>query len=143
MEMVIVTQELLLHFFEALAALGYLGATCFYCVFFAKQKPRHARIGSRFITIAVAVHLTWWIMKTCMLGFFPFTQWQDCVSFIALALAVNYLYIELSQRERRMGVFVVPVIFLLQILALHQLWVDPLDPEMQALRLSGLAGHCP
>ncbi|MBN1518069.1 cytochrome c biogenesis protein CcsA [Candidatus Sumerlaeota bacterium] len=112
----------LLHAIEAIVLLGYFCAMGGYILFFAHQEPRQARMASRILGATVAIHMTWWVLKIHRLGYFPFSQWADCVSFIAFALALGYLFIELAARERRMGFCITPLPFLLQALAIHQLW---------------------
>jgi ABC-type transport system involved in cytochrome c biogenesis permease subunit len=129
-----------LHILEILTTAGYLATTAAYLWFFLHTKERAGQLAARTFVAAAAVHTLWGIAKGIRLGYFPLANWFDCVSFIAWALAVGYVYIELSTKDRRMGVFVVPVVAGFQLLALLWLLANPVGVDIPESLKSGWFG---
>ena len=132
--------EFILNALSSLATLVYLAALGI-CVFhFARADENGRKQTSRVLFAAVAIHTLWLVVKTLRLGFFPFGNWFDCISFIAWAIAIGYIYIELTTKDRRMAIFVLPVVFLFQVLAWFQLLGQPLVTRLPETLQSPLFG---
>ncbi len=75
------------------------------------------RWGPRVLRAAVLVHLLYLIARGWTEGHLPLASIYDFLSATALALASVYLYLEMRQGVRTTGIFVLPIVLLIQLVA--------------------------
>jgi ABC-type uncharacterized transport system permease subunit len=73
--------------------------------------------GPILLRAAVIVHILYLAARGLMEGHLPLASVYDFLSATGFSLAVVYLYVEMRVRIRTTGIFVVPLVFMLQILA--------------------------
>lgn len=73
--------------------------------------------GPLLLRAAVFVHILYLAARGLMEGHLPLASVYDFLSATGFSLAVVYLYVEMRVRIRTTGIFVVPLVFMLQILA--------------------------
>jgi HemX protein len=76
-----------------------------------------SRSGAILLRVAIVVHVIYLAVRGIMEGHLPLASVYDFLSATGLSLAVVYLYVEMRQRTRTTGVFVVPLVFFLQIIS--------------------------
>lgn len=73
--------------------------------------------GPILLRAGIVVHVLYLAARGLMEGHLPLASVYDFLSATGLSLAVVYLYVEMRQRIQTTGVFVIPLVFLLQIIA--------------------------
>jgi HemX protein len=73
--------------------------------------------GPMLLRAGVFVHILYLAARGLMEGHLPLASVYDFLSATGFSLAVVYLYVEMRVRIRTTGIFVVPLVFFLQILA--------------------------
>jgi ABC-type uncharacterized transport system permease subunit len=73
--------------------------------------------GPLLLRAGVFVHILYLAARGLMEGHLPLASVYDFLSATGFSLAVVYLYVEMRVRIRTTGIFVVPLVFMLQILA--------------------------
>lgn len=73
--------------------------------------------GPMLLRAAVIVHILYLAVRGLMEGHLPLASVYDFLSATGFSLAVVYLYVEMRVRIRATGIFVVPLVFFLQIIA--------------------------
>ena len=73
--------------------------------------------GPVLLRAAVVVHILYLVARGLMEGHLPLASVYDFLSATGFSLAVVYLYVEMRVRIRTTGIFVVPLVFFLQILS--------------------------
>jgi HemX protein len=73
--------------------------------------------GPILLRAALVAHLLYLAARGVLEGHLPLASVYDFLSATGLSLAVVYLYVEMRQRTRTTGIFVVPLVFLLQIVS--------------------------
>jgi ABC-type transport system involved in cytochrome c biogenesis permease subunit len=96
--------------------LGYLASACAYAVHFGRRDPRSGRAASALLAAAALLHTFMIGMQTMAVGHVPFVGATGAVSAFVWLLALAYLYTEQTTNERAMGVFITPLLALLQTL---------------------------
>lgn len=66
---------------------------------------------------AVFLHVVYLIARGSIEGHLPLASLYDFLSATALAIAAVYLYVEMRQGIRTTGIFVVPLVFIIQLIA--------------------------
>jgi len=94
----------------------YLAASVAYAMFFARRNERAGRIATVILVLAALAHTFVIGMQTMQVGHIPFVGTTGAVSAFVCLLALAYLYSEMMTTERAMGVFVVPLMALLQVI---------------------------
>jgi ABC-type uncharacterized transport system permease subunit len=97
-------------------------AVAAYARIYVAEGAESAASGSRrwgpvVLRAAVMVHLIYLIARGISEGHLPLASIYDFMSATALSLAVVYLYVEMRQGIRTTGIFVLPLVFLIQIVA--------------------------
>lgn len=100
-------------------AVLYLAAFGAYVWHFVTRRLIAGRIATGLLLVAVLVHTFTLGMYTMELGLPPMAGRTGAVSTFVWMLAVAYLSIEVSTDERGMGVFVTPLLLMLQGLVAH------------------------
>lgn len=75
------------------------------------------RSGPLLLRAAVAVHFLYLIVRGLGEGHLPLASVYDFLSATALALAAVYLYLEMRQGIRTTGIFVLPFVLIMQLIA--------------------------
>ncbi len=75
------------------------------------------RLGPIALRAAVLLHIVYLSMRGVLEGHLPLASVYDFLSATGLSMAVVYLYVESRERIRTTGVFVLPFIFLIQIVS--------------------------
>ena len=73
--------------------------------------------GPLLLRAALVAHLIYLAARGVLEGHLPLASVYDFLSATGLSLAAVYLYVEMRQRTRTTGIFVVPLVFLLQIVS--------------------------
>ena len=94
----------------------YLIASVAYAVYFARHSERAGRIATVTLVLGALTHTFVIGMQTMQVGHIPFVGTTGAVSAFVCLLALAYLYSEMMTDERAMGVFVVPLMALLQVI---------------------------
>jgi ABC-type uncharacterized transport system permease subunit len=103
--------------YSAEAAEGSMGAPGSKPGISPSGQPRTLRAGPRVLRVAVFLHLLYLIARGSTEGHLPLASIYDFLSATALALASVYLYLESRQDVRTTGIFVLPLVLLLQLVA--------------------------
>ena len=100
----------LLPVIYALAAAAYARA-------YVREGSAGDRIGPVALWAAVLVHVLYLSVRGFLEGHLPLASVYDFLSATGLSMAVVYLYVEAREGIRTTGVFVVPIVFLIQIVS--------------------------
>jgi ABC-type uncharacterized transport system permease subunit len=73
--------------------------------------------GPFLLRAAVVVHVLYLAARGYMEGHLPLASVYDFLSATGFSLAVVYLYVEMRQRIRTTGIFVIPLVFFLQVIS--------------------------
>jgi len=109
----------------ALAAAAYARA-------YAREDSSGDRLGPLALRAAVLVHIVYLSVRGVLEGHLPLASVYDFLSATGLSMAVVYLWVESREGIRTTGVFVVPFIFLIQIIS--SAYGNRLSPEPVPLR---------
>ena len=93
----------------------YAGAAITYGLHFARREPSAGRTATTLLMVAVLVHTFVIATQTMEAGQFPSTN-TAAVSAFVWVLALSYLYVEVTTNERAMGVFILAIVFGLQLM---------------------------
>ncbi len=94
----------------------YLVAAIAYIVHFAKRHDGAGRVATVTLVLGALVHAFVIGMQTMQVGHIPFAGTTGAVSTFVWLLALAYLYTEMMAEERAMGVFIAPLMVLLQVI---------------------------
>ena len=94
----------------------YFVASGAYTVHFARRNQRAGRLATVTLVLGALTHTFVIGMQTMQVGHIPFVGTTGAVSAFVCLLALAYLYTEMMTDERAMGVFVVPLMALLQVI---------------------------
>lgn len=119
---------LLTTLLPALYALGVAAYARIYTTEGAESPPSGShRWGPRVLRSAVMLHLLYLISRGIAEGHLPLASVYDFMSATALSLAAVYLYVEMRQGIRTTGIFVLPLVFLIQMVASAYGLVEPTE----------------
>ena len=125
-----------------LPLLLYIVAGVAYAFSFARRSQHTGRLATASLAGAALVHTFVIGMRTVEVGQLPFVGTAAAISAFVWLLAVAYLYTEVTTDERAMGVFIVPLLVVLQgVSALSDRVVEPapvLDSPWFAVHVSSL-----
>jgi len=97
-----------------LPLLLYLVAGVAYGVFFTRRSQQVGRLATAILAAAALIHTFVVGMRTVEVGHIPFVGTAAAISAFVWLLAVAYLYTEVTTDERALGVFIVPLLVVLQ-----------------------------
>ncbi len=92
----------------------YAAAGVAYAVQFARRTFGTSRIATVLLVFATFAHTFVIGMETMRVGHVPFASATSAISMFVWLLALSYLYVELTTAERAMGVFILPLLVVLQ-----------------------------
>ena len=84
---------------------------------YAREGSQGDRLGPIALRAAVFVHLVYLMARGFLEGHLPLASVYDFLSATGLSMAVVYIYVESRQGVRTTGIFVVPFVFLIQIVS--------------------------
>ncbi|MGH7682628.1 MAG: cytochrome C assembly family protein, partial [Candidatus Eiseniibacteriota bacterium] len=99
-----------------LPALYALGVAA-YARAYADEDSTGGRWGPGVLRVALLAHVIYLAARGVMEGHLPLASVYDFLSATALALAGVYVYLELRQGIRTTGIFVLPIVFLMQVIS--------------------------
>ena len=99
---------------NAILLLLYAAAGVAYAVQFARRTFGTSRIATVLLVFATFAHTFVIGMETMRVGHVPFASATSAISMFVWLLALSYLYVELTTAERAMGVFILPLLVVLQ-----------------------------
>jgi ABC-type transport system involved in cytochrome c biogenesis permease subunit len=117
---------------NALPLLLYLGAGIAYAIHFTRRQPEVGRLATTLLLGAALVHTFAIGMQTMEVRHVPFASFSRAVSTFVWLLALSYLYLELTTEERAMGVFILPILVLLQIIPTIDPGIEHRDPLLDS-----------
>ena len=92
----------------------YAAALVAYAWHFARRDPAVGRAATTLLVAAALAHTFAIGMETMSVGHVPVAGATSAISTFVWLLALAYLYIEMTTDERAMGVFILPLLVLLQ-----------------------------
>ena len=101
---------------NSLPLVFYFISSAAYAVHFARRSESAGRIATVTLVVGVLTHTFVIGMQTMQVGHFPFVGTTGAVSAFVCLLALAYLYTEMMTDERAMGIFIVPLMALLQVI---------------------------
>jgi len=84
---------------------------------YADEDSAGGRWGPGVLRVALLVHVIYLAARGVMEGHLPLASVYDFLSATALALAGVYVYLEMRQGIRTTGIFVLPIVFLMQVIS--------------------------
>ena len=87
-----------------------------YAIHFARRSPRTGRVATIALVFGALVHTFVIGMQTMQVGHIPFVGTTGAISAFVWLLALAYLYTEMTTDERAMGIFIVPLMVVLQVI---------------------------
>ena len=92
----------------------YALACAAYVWHFARRDPLVGRTATTLLVAGAMTHTFVIGMETMRVGHVPFASATSAISMFVWLLALSYLYVELTTAERAMGVFILPLLVVLQ-----------------------------
>lgn len=92
----------------------YGAGVLFYLFHFLKKSDGAQKAATTTLSIATLLHVAYVVALGIILGRHPMATIFEFMSFVAMSMAVIYLFLETLYRNRYMGAFIVPAIFVLQ-----------------------------
>ena len=102
----------------------YAAAGVAYAVQFARRTFGTSRVATVLLVLAAFAHTFVIGMETMRVGHVPFASATSAISTFVWLLALSYLYVELTTGERAMGVFILPLLVVLQAIPAFSAVVD-------------------
>src|SRR6266850_7356044 len=115
-----------------LLPVAYALAVAAYARAYAREGGISDRLGPAALRVAVLLHIFYLSVRGVLEGHLPLASVYDFLSATGLSMAIVYLYIESREGIRTTGVFVLPFIFLIQIVS--SAYGGPTAPEPVALK---------
>jgi ABC-type uncharacterized transport system permease subunit len=84
---------------------------------YADEESTGGRWGPSVLRAALLVHVVYLATRGVMEGHLPLASVYDFLSATALALAGVYVYLEMRQGIRTTGIFVLPIVFFMQVIS--------------------------
>lgn len=100
-----------------LLPVAYALSVAAYARSYAREGSAADRWGPITLRVAVLLHIVYLSVRGVLEGHLPLASVYDFLSATGLSMAVVYLYVESRERIRTTGVFVLPFIFLIQIVS--------------------------
>jgi ABC-type uncharacterized transport system permease subunit len=94
-----------------------------YSVYFIRDDPFAKRTATPFLLSTAALHALYIGLLAAAYGHHPMANVFEVLTIIALALVLVYLTVEHRQKNKSTGVFILPAVFLLQLIS--AVWIQP------------------
>lgn len=111
--------SLLSHLLPVLYAAAWVN----YGVYFFRDDPFARRTATPFLAATAAAHLLYVVLLTIEYEHHPMASAFEVFNVVALALVLVYLAVEVKQGNKSTGLFILPVVFLLQLAS--SVWISP------------------
>lgn len=132
--------ETLLTVGQWLLPVLYLALVLDYGVAFITRSRAKARQG--LLPAVIAIHVTILLLRYLRLGYLPLLNAFEILTLVALSITVVYCIMELAGRDRRVGVFVFLVVFLMQYSSSVFLGRQPIpQADVATLQLGPMSIH--
>jgi ABC-type transport system involved in cytochrome c biogenesis permease subunit len=123
----------------------YLLAFAAYTVHFARRDAAAGRAATALLVAGAMIHTFIIGMLTMEAGHVPFAGATQAISTFVWLLALAYLYTEVTTEERGLGIFILPIVVLLQLLPTIQApGAEPRSPVLESplfwIHVSALLG---
>jgi ABC-type transport system involved in cytochrome c biogenesis permease subunit len=115
-----------------LPLLLYIAAGTAYAVHFARRGAPSGRLATTLLMLGALAHTFVIGMQTMEVGHVPFANASSAISTFVWLLALSYLYIEIATEERAMGIFIMPVVIVLQFVPAVSPGVEARDPVLDS-----------
>ena len=103
----------------------YATACAAYAVQFTRRTFSSSRAATVLLVMAAFAHTFVIGMETMRVGHVPFATATSAISTFVWLLALSYLYVELMTSERAMGVFILPLLVVLQVIPAASPMIEP------------------
>src|SRR5918994_6354881 len=104
-----------------------------YTIHFARREPAAGRTATALLVGGAMLHTFIIGMQTMEAGHVPFAGATQAISTFVWLLAFAYLYTEVTTEERGLGIFILPIIVLLQVLPTVQTpGAEPRSPVLES-----------
>ncbi len=116
-----------------------------YALHFARRRPGAGRAATALLVAGTLIHTFAIGMQTMEAGHVPFAGATQAISTFVWLLALAYLYTEVTTEERGLGIFILPIVVILQLLpTLQTPDVEPRSPVLESplfwIHVSALLG---
>jgi ABC-type transport system involved in cytochrome c biogenesis permease subunit len=116
-----------------------------YALHFARRRPGAGRAATALLVAGTLIHTFAIGMQTMEAGHVPFAGATQAISTFVWLLALAYLYTEVTTEERGLGIFILPIVVILQLLpTLQTPGVEPRSPVLESplfwIHVSALLG---
>jgi ABC-type transport system involved in cytochrome c biogenesis permease subunit len=110
----------------------YIVAGVAYAVQFTRRSFAASRVASTLLVLAAFAHTFLIGMETMRAGHVPFASATSAISTFVWLLALSYLYVELTTGERSMGVFILPLLIVLQAIPAARPMLEERSPLLES-----------
>lgn len=110
----------------------YVAAGVAYAVHFARRTPAIGRAATMLLIFAALTHTFLIGMQTMEVRHVPFANPSRAVSTFVWLLVLSYLYLEITTEERGMGVFILPIVIVLQFIPVLAPGTENPDPLLDS-----------
>ena len=110
----------------------YLAAGILYAFYFAARHVSVGRAATAVLGLGAVAHAFITGMETMAAGRMPIAGVAEAVSMFVWLLALAYLYMEMTTEERALGVFIAPLLVVLQLLRVVSPVVDKRVPILES-----------
>lgn len=117
---------------NVLPLVPYVVAGVAYAVYFVRRSEPAGRVATVSLLAGALAHTFVIGMQTMQVGHIPFAGTTGAISTFVWLLALAYLYTEITTNERAMGIFIVPLMVLLQIIPAMSNHVAQRPPELDS-----------
>lgn len=121
---------------NAIPLMAYAVTAGLYMFQFAGRHALASRAASTSLVAAALVHTFVMGMATMQAGHVPVAGATQAISSFVWLLALSYLYLEMTTRERSMGVFILPLLAALQIIPTLHRTAEAASPILQGIWFS-------
>ncbi len=110
----------------------YAAAAIAYALHFGRREPAMGRAATSLLLFAALTHTFVIGMQTMEVRSVPFANPSRAISTFVWLLTLSYLYLELTTDERAMGVFILPIVVVLQLIPVLYPGVEREDPVLNS-----------
>ncbi len=111
---------------------AYLAAAASYAAFFVTRRAAIGRVATAALALGALAHTFAIGMQTMAIGHLPIASATSAMSTFVWLLAIAYLYMEMTTEERAMGVFIMPLLVVLQVIPATRPGVEQRAPILES-----------
>lgn len=109
--------QLLIPLLTTLLPVVYALSTAAYARIYVREESTGTKLGPLFLRVGLGIHFCYLIVRGVMEGHLPLTSVYDFLSATSFSMAAVYLYVEAKEGTPNTGVFVAPIVFLMQVVS--------------------------